>query len=92
VQYDFEKPEIISKTSVYWFDDGPDGGCRTPDEWEVLYLSGNIWSPVKARTAYKVTKNSWDTLTFRPVRASAIKIKVKLNKDFSSGIYEWIIE
>jgi DUF1680 family protein len=92
VQYDFEKPEIISKTSVYWFDDGPDGGCRIPDEWEILYLSGNIWSPVKARTSYKVTKNSWDTLTFKPVRASSIKIKVKLNRDFSSGIYEWVIE
>ena len=92
VQYDFEKPETISKTSVYWFDDGPDGGCRIPDAWEILYLSGNIWTPVKAATKYKVTKNDWDTLTFRPVKATAIKIKVKLNKDFSSGIYEWIVE
>ncbi len=37
VQYDFEKPETISKTKVYWFDDGPDGGCRVPDEWEIQY-------------------------------------------------------
>jgi hypothetical protein len=92
VEYDFEKPENISKTSVYWFDDGPDGGCRIPDGWEILYLSGNIWKPVKAKTAYKVTKDGWDSLEFDPVKASAIKIKVKLNKDFASGIYEWIVE
>jgi uncharacterized protein len=92
IEYDFEKPETISKTKVYWFDDGPDGGCRVPDEWEILYLSGNIWQPVTTRTRYKVTKNGWNSLAFKPVRATAVKIKVKLNRNFSSGIYEWIVE
>ena len=92
VEYDFEKPELISGTRVYWFDDGPDGGCRIPDEWEILYLSGNIWKPVKTKSAYKVTKDGWDSIDFVPVKASAIKLKVKLNKDFSAGIYEWIVE
>ena len=92
VQYDFEKPETISRTKVYWFDDGPDGGCRIPDEWEILYLSGNIWKPVRAKTKYKVTKDGWDVVEFKPVRTSSVKIRVKLNKEFSSGIYEWIVE
>jgi DUF1680 family protein len=92
VEYNFEKPETISKTKVYWFDDGPDGGCRIPDEWEILYLNGNVWQPVKPLIPYKVTKNGWDSLIFKPVKATAVKIKVKLNKDFASGIYEWIVE
>jgi DUF1680 family protein len=92
IQYDFEKPETISKTKVYWYDDGPDGGCRVPDEWEVLYLNGNIWEPVKAKTPYKITKDGWDSLEFKPVKATSVKIKVKLNKDYASGIYEWVIE
>ena len=92
VEYDFEKPVTISRTKVYWFDDAPDGGCRLPDEWEVLYLNGNIWEPVKARGKYNVVKDGWNTLSFDPVKASAVKIKVKLNKDFSAGIYEWIVE
>jgi DUF1680 family protein len=92
VEYDFEKPETISKTRVYWFDDGPDGGCRIPDEWEILYLTGNTWMPVKPLIPFKVTKDGWDSLNFMPVKATAVKIKVKLNKDFSSGIYEWIVE
>jgi DUF1680 family protein len=92
VQYDFEKPETISKTKIYWFDDEPYGGCRIPDEWELLYKSGTTWQPVKATTPYKVTKDSWDSLTFQPVKTVAVKIRVKLKKDFASGIHEWIIE
>ena len=92
VQYDFEKPETISKTKVYWFDDGPDGGCRVPDAWEILYQTGNTWKPVKIKSAYTVTKDGWDSLEFEPVKASAVKIRVKLNKEFSAGIYEWIVE
>ena len=92
IEYDFEKPETVSKTKVYWFDDGPDGGCRIPDEWEIFYLSGNVWQPVKVRTPYNTTKNEWDSLSFSPVRATALKLKVKLNKEFASGIYEWTVE
>ena len=92
VQYTFEKPETISGTKVYWYDDGPDGGCRIPDQWEILYLSGNKWQPVEAKKPYKVTKDSWNSMEFSPVKASAVKIRVKLNKDFSAGIYEWVVE
>jgi hypothetical protein len=92
VEYDFDKPCSISKTKIYWFDDGPDGGCRIPDEWEMLYLNENIWRSVNAKTPYTITKNGWDSLLFEPVRARAVKIKVRLNKEFASGIYEWIVE
>ncbi len=92
VQYDFDRPQTISKTKVYWFDDGPEGGCRIPDEWELLYLSGNMWQPVRAKTPYTITKDGWDLLEFSPVRASAVKLKVKLNREYSTGIYEWIVE
>jgi len=103
LQYDFEKPETISKTRVYWFDDGPDGGCRIPDEWEIQYKAGNVWKPVKiadvetglrpvSTNSYPITKNGWDSIEFEPVKTSGLKLRVKLNKEFSSGLYEWIVE
>lgn len=92
VEYDFEKPETISRTKVYWFDDGPDGGCRLPDEWEILYLDENIWKSVETKSRYKVTKDSWDSVIFKPVKTSSVKIKVKLKRDYSGGIYEWIVK
>jgi len=92
IEYNFDRPRTISETMVYWFDDGPNGGCRVPDEWEILYLNGNIWESALVRAPYSVTKDAWDSVVFDPVTATAIKIKVKLNKDYSSGIYEWIVK
>jgi DUF1680 family protein len=92
VEYDFEKPLSISRAKVYWFDDGPDGGCRVPAEWEILYLNGNVWEPVSARSGYRISKNEWNTISFRPIVTQSVKIKVRLKKDFSAGIYEWVVE
>jgi len=92
VRFDFAKPETVSKVKVYWFDDGPFGGCRIPDEWEVEYLAGGTWrkaSPVRPLT---VTKDAWNIAEINPVKASGIRINVKLNSEFSSGIHELIIE
>ena len=92
VEYDFDKPERISKTKVYWFDDGPAGGCRVPAEWEVLHLNGNVWEPVRAWNRYKITKDGPDSLMFDPVVTSSVKLKVLMSRNYSAGIYEWIIE
>jgi uncharacterized protein len=92
IQYDFDRTQRISTTKVYWFDDGPDGGCRIPDEWEMLYLNENIWQPVKNWTRYTVSKDGWNSISFQPVWTRSVKIKVKLNKEYSAGIYEWVVE
>lgn len=92
VEYDFEKPQRISKTKVYWFDDSPEGRCRIPLEWEILHLNGNVWEPVKARNKYKITKDGLDSLMFQPVVTSSVKLKVLLNRNYSAGIYEWVVE
>jgi hypothetical protein len=47
---------------------------------------------VKAKSTYTVTKDGWDTQEFEPIKTSAVKIRAKLNKEFSSGIYEWVVE
>jgi DUF1680 family protein len=92
VEYDFDKPTRISRSKVYWFDDGPDGGCRLPEEWEILYLNGNVWEPVKTHGKYKISADEWNMISFQPVVTQSVKIKVKLEKDFSAGMYEWVIE
>jgi hypothetical protein len=92
VRFDFAKPEKISRVRVYWFDDGPFGGCRVPDEWTVEYLSGGSWKKVAVASPLVVTKDAWNVAEINPVTASGIRINVRLNKEFSSGIHEVIIE
>jgi len=91
VQYDFEQEETISLSKVYWFDDGPWGGCRIPDAWELQYLSEGQWLPVKTQSEYKVSKDTWDTIEFEAVKTSALRLRVKLPEKFSSGIHEWAV-
>lgn len=92
VQYDFERPHTVSEVRVYWFDDRPDGGCRVPDEWQLLYLDKGKWTPVNNTNDYSVSKDDWDILQFDPVSTTALRMRVKLNEKFSSGIHEWIVE
>ncbi len=92
VEYDFKKPVTISNTKIYWYDDGPGGNYRVPDEWEFLYLDENIWKPVETKSGYGVVKDSWNSVVFKRVKTASVKIKVKLNRDFSGGIYEWVVQ
>ncbi len=92
VQYDFDTLCTVSNSRVYWFDDGPFGGCRIPVAWELQYLENGKWKPVKAQGAYKITKDSWDEISFDPITTQALKLRVKLSEKFSTGIHEWEVK
>lgn len=92
VQYDFEKPAAVTSSKVYWFDDGPFGGCRIPAGWRLLYKDGESWKPVKNKTTYEVNKDAYSTVSFESVTTSALRLEVTLPKDHSGGIIEWSVE
>lgn len=92
IQYDFNQIRTISSSEVYWYDDGPYGGCRIPAEWEIHYKSGDEWLPVKATSKYKVTKDKWNSIEFEPVTTEAVRLIVTLPKEHSAGVHEWKLE
>jgi hypothetical protein len=92
VQYDFDREYSISRSSVYWFDDGPSGGCRIPVSWKLLYKAGDRWLPVKVKTADAITKDQYNTISFEPVRTHALKLEVQLPVDHSAGLHEWSVD
>jgi DUF1680 family protein len=92
VQYDFDTAYTISQSQVYWFDDGPWGGCRIPAAWKLYYKKGTEWVPVNNTSAYEIAKNKYNTVTFEPVTTKALKLEVQLPADNSTGIHEWIVK
>ncbi len=93
IEYEFAKPEKVSKTSIYWFDDGPHGGCRIPAGWKILFKNNRgQWIPVKNITEYLVEKDNLNTLSFEPVLTKGLRLEVTLPKEYSSGLYEWTVE
>jgi len=91
VQFDLERPAIVSEAEVYWFDDTGRGECRVPASWRVLYRSGETWLPVQNLDGYGVEKDVYNRVRFRPVRTQALRLEVTLQDNFSAGIHEWKI-
>ncbi len=92
VQYDFDKAYSISRSQVYWYDDGPWGGCRVPVSWTLYYKQGNNWVPVKNTTPYTTTKDTYNTVQFETVTTTALRLQLQLPPENASGIHEWIVE
>lgn len=93
VQYSFAKPEKVSSVKLYWFDDSPWGGCRVPESWKLLYLAADgKWKEVQNQTVYGIEKDKYNKVTFTPVQTGALKIEVKLPKEYAGGILEWSVE
>jgi uncharacterized protein len=93
ISYDFATEKTVSRSSVYWFDDSPWGGCRVPQSWKVYYKDKNgEWQPVENTTAYKVEKGLGNEVVFKPVVTNAVKIEVKLQEKNAAGIFEWEVE
>jgi hypothetical protein len=92
IQYDFRNEQTLTQSSVYWFDDGPDGDCRIPASWKILYRSGDAWMPVKNLSPYEITRDRYCRVIFEKVATRALRLEVLLPKDHSSGLYKWTIE
>jgi len=89
VQYEFAGETTVDKIAVYWFDDAPDGGCRAPQNWEIQYRAGDQWLPVSNPSGYGTALDQYNEVTFDPVTTDALRVSVRLQRDYSSGILEW---
>ena len=92
VEYNFDKEYTISESKVYWFDDGPWGGCRIPAGWKLLYKKDGVWTEVQHTTPYEIAKDKYNVVKFQPVTTTAVRLEVKLPADNSSGIHEWSVQ
>ena len=92
IVYEFPNETSISSSTVYWFDDAPWGGCRVPQSWKIYYRNAQgEWQPVEKPDNYGTEKGTGNTVHFRPVKTTAVKLEVVQPAGHSSGIYEWEI-
>ena len=93
IVYDFKGEQTVSSSTVYWFDDGPWGGCRIPEAWKVYYKNeAGTWVPVKNTADYPIQKDAPCTVEFEPVKTAAVKLEVQLPEDNAAGIFEWEVK
>jgi hypothetical protein len=94
VQYEFSEPRQVSTARVYWFDDtATGGGCRLPASWSLQYRGEDgQWHDVAAESSGGAQPDQFNVLSFAPVTATAVRITVQLQPEFSGGILEWQVE
>jgi hypothetical protein len=89
VQYDFDAPRAVSSCEVYWYDDGPTGGCRVPQSWRAVYWKDGAWVPVAAHGDYGIATDKFNAVQFDPIQCQKLRLEVQLQPGFSAGILEW---
>ena len=91
VQFTWTAPQTVSGVKVYWFDDTGRGACRLPASWQILRQDGDAWKPVADGLQYPVQKDRWCEVSFPAVQTKALRLSVRLQKDWSAGAHEWKI-
>ena len=91
--YEFPKESTVQSATVYWYDDGPWGGCRVPKSWRILYQNAQgQWQPVSGADNYPTDKGAACTVNFIPVKTGALRLEVELPDDNAAGLFEWIVK
>ena len=91
--YEFPEASTVQSATVYWYDDGPWGGCRVPQSWRILYQDAQgEWLPVANPDGYPTGKGTACTVNFDPVKTKSVRLEVTLPADNSAGLFEWIVK
>jgi hypothetical protein len=92
VQYTWKRPVSVRGAKAFWFDDSGRGACRLPASWRIDYLDGDSWKPVSAGSEYPVRRDEWCEVSFAPVKTTALRLTVRLQRNWAAGVHEWKVE
>jgi hypothetical protein len=65
---------------------------RVPGSWRILYRDGEEWKPVESASAYGTEKDKYNTLTFKSVTTTALRLEVTMQPAWSAGVEEWKVK
>lgn len=88
VQYTWKQPLSVKGVKLYWFDDTGRGECRLPESWTLQALISGAWKDVPLKGA-PIAMNKWAEVSFDPIQTTALRVVVKQQAGWASGIHEW---
>jgi hypothetical protein len=91
ISYELAEPTTVSNVQVYWLDmDHYDGSFRVPQSWTLYYKTPDgAWREVEQHEPYTVWRDRYNSVSFRPVCTTGLKIVVQLQPGQSGGVLEW---
>jgi uncharacterized protein len=92
IEMAFAKPASVSEIEIYWFDDTGHGGVRVPKSWRLLYKAGDQWKSVETSDDYGIARDRYNTVRFKPVTTSALRLELTEQPRMSAGVQEWKVK
>lgn len=94
IEYTWDKPQTLSSSRVFWFDDTGAGECRKPAAWRLESWNGSAWVPVVLERGSKFATDldKWVEVEFTPIKTQKLRLTVQLPARFSTGIHEWQVQ
>jgi DUF1680 family protein len=93
VELEWDQPQSLSSLKVYWFDDTGRGECRAPQSWGLFYRDpAGHFRPVQTQNEFGVALDRFNEVRFDPVESTALRLEIRLRKQWSAGIQELAVE
>jgi hypothetical protein len=96
IMYQWEEPETLTGSSLYFWGDHPAGsgvGVAPPKTWRLEYWDGAGWKPISAATPYTSTLDSYNRVDFAPVTTRCLRAVFDASTDGESfaavALQEW---
>jgi hypothetical protein len=94
LQYQWRTAQRISASTLYFWDDQPDGGVAQPSAWKLQYLRAGEWVDIVARDGYPLAgKEAASRAQFAPVTTTALRAVISTAVQGSGhaalGVDEW---
>jgi hypothetical protein len=78
--------QSLTRADVYFFDD--EQGIDMPSSWKLQYYNGSAYVDVPGASAYTLTKNAYNTITFPAVSTTRLRVQLTGTGTASVGLLE----
>ena len=92
---ELKEAQEIKSVSVYWYDEGENGGVQLPASWTMDYRIDGQWKTFVPYTTdhFNTLKDQFNMVhPDQPIKADAIRLNIVAKKDACVGILEIAIE
>lgn len=96
IMYQWEQPETLTGSSLYFWGDHPAGsgaGVAPPRAWRLEYRDGSEWKAVDATSPYTSALDSYNRVEFAPVTTRCLRAVFDASTDGESyaavALQEW---
>jgi len=90
VEYHWNNPVNVGRSSVYWFDDNQ--GIDLPASCQIQYWNGSGWVNLPGNPGCGVAANQFNSSAWTSLSTTGLRLNITSRSGFSTGLLEWQVQ